>query len=323
MLRATMTPSESLVLTLVTADHTALDLALAARDALRHAGARTEEVIWLEPSQACDIPFRAVASDLDAARHNVAGDAASAERIVRDALDGIPVDLVVQPRSDRRKRLLVADMESTVIRNEMLEELADHVGARKEVEEVTRRAMNGELDFRQALEERVALLADLPTSVLEDCLGAIRVDPGARTLVATMRRHGARTALVSGGFVFFARWVAERVGFEEVRANRLETAGPQFGDGHLTGRVLEPVLDRDAKVRFLHQLCQEHGLRPHETLAVGDGANDLAMIRDAGLGVAFHGKPKVAMTARHRIDHGDLSTLLYFQGYRRAEFART
>lgn len=316
MLRATMTPSETLVLTLVTADHTALDLALAARNALRHAGARTEDVIWLEPSQACDIPFRVEDSELDAARHHIASDATSAERIVRDALDGIPVDLVVQPRSDRRKRLLLADMESTVIRNEMLEELADHVGARERVEEITRRAMNGELDFRQALEERVALLADLPTSVLEDCLGAIRLDPGVRTLVATMRRHGARTALVSGGFVFFAEWVAERVGFDEIRANRLETANE-----HLTGRVLEPILDRDAKVRLLHQLCDEHGLRPHEALAVGDGANDLAMIRDAGLGVAFHGKPKVALTARHRIDHGDLSTLLYFQGYRRAEFS--
>lgn len=203
-------------------------------------------------------------------------------------------------------------MESTVIENEMLDELAQLVGAGEKVAAITARAMNGELDFRAALRERVGLLADLDASVLERCRGRIRIDSGARVLVATLKAHGVVTALVSGGFLCFAEPVAEELGFEHVQANRLE-----LDSGRLTGRVLEPILDRDAKVQALEGLCRQYGLDRSEAVAIGDGANDLAMLGAAGFGVAYHGKPIVAEAAPQRIDAGDLSTLLYFLGYAR------
>lgn len=290
------------VLTLVAGDGAARDLAGAAESALHDLGAEVGELDWLDPLRACDLPFDGV-------------DAAEAQRTVRAALPaGLAVDLAAQPIAGRRKKLLVADLESTVIRNEMLEELAERVGRRTEVEEITARAMNGELDFRAALDERVALLAELPDSVLRECLESIRIDPGARLLVATSIAHGVRTALVSGGFLVFAEWVRDRIGFHEAHANRLDVV-----DGKLTGRVVQPVLDRAAKVRILESLCAKLGVEVAESCTVGDGANDLAMLERAGLGVAYHAKPVVAEAARWRIDHGDLSTLLYYQGYRAAE----
>ncbi len=208
--------------------------------------------------------------------------------------------------------MLVADLESTIIENEMLDELADFVGMRAEVAEITRRAMNGELDFAAALAERVALLKGLPVSVLDDAARRIRVMPGARALVATSRAAGVRTALVSGGFTVFAEPVAASLGFDRVVANRLDIA-----EGRIAGTVRTPLVDRDAKRDALVALAAQEGVPIAATLAVGDGANDLPMLLAAGLGVAFHAKPAVAAAARWRIEHADLTALLYAQGYRK------
>ncbi|MEO1083154.1 MAG: phosphoserine phosphatase SerB [Acidobacteriota bacterium] len=218
-------------------------------------------------------------------------------------------DLALQPAAGRSRRLLVADMESTIIENEMLDELATLVGAGERVAAVTARAMNGELDFREALRERVGLLAGLPLEALEGCRTRVRLDSGSRVLIATLRSEGFKTALVSGGFMRFAEPVAAQLGFDHCQANRLEAR-----DGQLTGRVLEPVLDRDAKVQALDHFADLHGLNRADAVTVGDGANDLAMLQAAGLGVAYRGKPAVAAAAPQRLDAGDLSTLLFFLG---------
>jgi len=202
-------------------------------------------------------------------------------------------------------------MESTIIENEMLDELADFVGARDRVADITRRAMNGELDFAAAVRERVALLRGLPESVLNAAMQRVRIMPGAPQLVATMRAHGAYTALVSGGFTWFTGRIKERLGFDSHQANELVVLG-----GHLMGRVREPILGREAKEAALRQLAADRGLTPEDAVTVGDGANDLPMLKAAGLGVAFHAKPAVAAEARIRITHGDLRSLLYLQGYR-------
>lgn len=270
--------------------------------ALRRLGARVDAPRWLAEDAACDLAV-------------VGLEPAAAEDAARRALAGKAVDLAAQPAAGRRKRLLVADMESTVIANEMLDELADVAGCGAEVAAVTARAMNGELDFRAALEERVARLAGLPAAALDTALARLVVNPGAAVLVATMRAHGAFTALLSGGFGVFAEPVRRRLGFDLRESNELEIA-----EGRLTGRVLEPVRDREAKLRALERLCRERALEPRDAAAVGDGANDLAMLAAAGLGVAFRARPAVARAARFRVDHADLTALLYFQGYRRAEF---
>jgi phosphoserine phosphatase len=289
------------VLTFVASDYSLLDLMRATHRVLGEQRARIERIDWLDPGRACDVFF-------------AEADPALVEAAVRSAVGAATVDLAVQPAAGRRKKLLVADMESTVIQNEMLEELADFVGLRAQVERITTRAMNGELDFRAALIERVALLRGLPAQVLTDCREVIRFDPGARVLVETLRAHGAYCALVTGGFTCFADWVAERVGFDSSQANLLEVA-----DGKLSGEVAEPILGKEAKLAALETLAAERGLTPADAVTVGDGANDLPMLAAAGLGVAFHGKPTVAAAARFRIDHGDLRALLYFQGYRRSE----
>jgi phosphoserine phosphatase len=209
---------------------------------------------------------------------------------------------------------LIADMESTLIRNEMLDELADYVGARAEIADITARAMNGELDFESALEARVKLLAGLDESVLAETAAKIEFMPGSQSLAATMRLHGARLAIVSGGFRFYTRRVANQLGIPEEYANELEVVG-----GKLTGRVVPPILGRQAKFDTLVRLSAEQGLPLAATLAVGDGANDLDMIAAAGLGVAFHAKPIVAARAKWRIEHGDLTALLYAQGYHSGE----
>jgi phosphoserine phosphatase len=237
-----------------------------------------------------------------------------AEAAVRAAIGGRAVDVVVQPAAGRRKRLLVADLESTIIENEMLEELAEFIGRRARIAEITRRAMNGEIDFAGALNERVALLRGLPATVLDEAAGRIRPMPGAAALIATLRRAGVKTALVSGGFTVFAERVAAGLGFDRVVANRLDIAG-----GTLAGTVTPPVVGAAAKRETLIALAAEFGLRLDETLAAGDGANDLPMLQAAGLGIAFRAKPAVAAAARWRLDHTDLTALLYAQGYRTAE----
>lgn len=226
------------------------------------------------------------------------------------------IDVVIQPDANRRKRVFVADMDSTMIEQECIDELADFAGLKAHVAAITERAMRGEIEFASALRERVALLKDLPATVVDDVLQKhIRLMPGGRALVMTMRKHGAYTCLVSGGFTLFTGKIAAQIGFDENRGNSLMIEG-----GKLTGKVEEPILGSEAKLASLNELAKKLNLDLRETLAVGDGANDLPMLRAAGLGVAYRAKPAVAAEAAARIEHGDLTALLYLQGYRREEF---
>ena len=278
------------------------DIALA-RDALPRAGAPD----WLSDGEACDIPFTPDAGEPDAALADQ----------VRAALENAPFDVIIQPMEQRRKRLLVADMDSTLIGQECIDEIADLLGIKAKVAAITERAMRGELAFDGALRERVALLEGLEEKALESVFKErITLNAGARTLARTMRANGAHTVIVSGGFSFFTARVMERAGFDAHQANELEIRKCK-----LTGRVIEPILGQQAKLDALRRYRQSLGLADEETLGLGDGANDLAMIGEAGLGVAYHAKPVVAAAANARIDHGDLTGVLFAQGYRRAEFA--
>lgn len=274
------------------------------RAALGDLGAVAGTPDWLAPETAADLPFESLAEEqaIAAARAALGPEA--------------PVDLIAQPAAGRRKRLLLADMDSTIVTTETLDELASHAGLKERIAAITARAMNGELDFKAALRERVGMLAGLPVEALERTWAETRLMPGAETLVRTMRAHGAHCALVSGGFTFFTGRVAARAGFHAHFSNTLEIEA-----GRLTGKVVEPILDRDAKLATLKRLASEQGLPLSATLAVGDGANDLPMLLAAGLGVAFRAKPVVAAAARARVEHTDLTALLYAQGYRAAEFA--
>jgi phosphoserine phosphatase len=234
--------------------------------------------------------------------------------MVRAALDGAAIDAICTPDDARRKSLLVADMDSTIVTGETLDELADFAGLKRRIAAITARAMNGELDFKTALRERVGMLQGLPVTALEQTWRRVQLTPGARELVATMRAHGAYAVLVSGGFTFFTSRVAALCGFDLHRSNALLDDGTA-----LTGRVAEPILDRDSKLATLTQLAAERGLPMAATLAVGDGANDLDMLRAAGLGVAYRAKPIVAAAAQARVDHADLRALLFAQGYRADE----
>ena len=235
---------------------------------------------------------------------------------VQGVLGQQPVDCVIQPSGVRRKRLLIADMDSTIIDQECIDELAAALGIKDRISAITERAMRGELDFNLALRERVALLKGLERRALMDVFkNQITIRPGARTLVQTMRANGAHTALVSGGFTFFTQKVAEAVGFDENQANTLD-----FDGDLLAGTVGEPILGREAKRDALNAFVEQLDISAAQTLAVGDGANDLDMIGAAGLGVAFRAKPAVAEAADARIDHCDLTALLYIQGYRDTEF---
>ncbi|AKR56298.1 Phosphoserine phosphatase [Devosia sp. H5989] len=229
-----------------------------------------------------------------------------------------PVDAALVPVEKRRKKLLIADMDSTMIEQECIDELADALGIKDQVADITARAMNGELDFEQALDTRVALLRGLERAVIEEIRRErITLAPGGRALVHTMKAYGAYTSLISGGFTFFADYIAKRIGFDEATANVLE-----FDGDRLTGTVTKPIVDKMTKLGRLNALSAERGLAVEETLAVGDGANDLDMIRASGLGVALHAKPVVAEQAHVRIDHGDLTALLYLQGYSDEDFVR-
>jgi phosphoserine phosphatase len=275
------------------------------RDALQALGAAAGTPDWLAPEEAADLPFEGLAPE-------------QAIAAARAALEGAPVDAIAQDGpgegQSRRKRLLLADMDSTIVTGETLDELAAYAGLKDRIADITRRAMNGELDFRAALVERVGMLAGLPVAALERTWEATAMTAGAAELVATMRAHGAHCVLVSGGFAFFTARVAERLGFHAHHSNTLLVR-----DGKLTGRVGEPILDKDAKLATLKRLAAELSLPLPATLTVGDGANDLPMLQAAGLGVAFRAKPVVAAAARARVDHGDLRALLFAQGYRAAE----
>jgi phosphoserine phosphatase len=259
---------------------------------------------WLFDEVAVDIPFESK-EDLRAI-----------ENRLREARGDLPIDIVVQPLATRRKKLFLADMDSTMIGQECIDELADFVGLKTHVAAITDRAMRGEIEFESALRERVALLKGLSVDMIDKVIRErITLTPGGRELVATMRAHGGWTCLISGGFTLFTKVIAERIGFQENRGNELIVR-----DGKLTGEVKEPILGRAAKLATLTELREAFDLDNIDTLVAGDGANDLGMIQEAGLGVAFHAKPAVAAGAAARIDYGDLTALLYAQGYRREEF---
>lgn len=264
---------------------------------------------WLFNEVAADIPFEGRTPFEDS-------DLRAIGTRLREVRGDLPVDIVVQPQALRRKKLFLADMDSTMIGQECIDELADFAGLKAHVAKITERAMRGEIEFEPALRERVALLKGLPVGVVDEVLAnRIRLTPGGRELVATMRAHGAWTCLISGGFTLFTNAVAAWIGFQENRANRLLVANDK-----LTGEVAEPILGRAAKLATLTELRESFDLDDIDTLVVGDGANDLGMIQQAGLGVAYHAKPAVAAAAAARIDHGDLTALLYAQGYRQDEF---
>lgn len=283
-------------------------LAPAAVEALRTRLPGAAPAVWLAETTAADLPFSA--------------EAGLNQRKLTDSLrDRLPgVDVVVQPAANRKKKLFLADMDSTMIGQECIDELADYAGLKAHVAAITERAMRGEIAFEPALRERVALLEGLPVTIVDEVLrDRIKLTPGARALVGTMRKNGAHTALVSGGFTLFTDRVAALIGFNENRANTLTVI-----DGHkLAGKVAEPIFGRDGKRAALIELRDQLQLAAQDTMAVGDGANDLDMIVEAGIGVAYHAKPKVAEAAAARIDHADLTALLYIQGYRKAEFVES
>lgn len=258
-------------------------------------------IIWLDDSIAAEFPAEALPPDAAA---------------IADDTRLAGFDLVIQPTEGRRKPVLLADMDSTMIEQECIDELADMAGVGPRVAAITARAMNGELNFHEALIERVSLLAGLNELVIQQVLDErITIAPGGRTLIATMRAQGAYCALVSGGFTAFTAPIAAELGFNEHRANALLA-----DEGVLTGHVGLPILGREAKIEALEEITAQHGLTPADAIVVGDGANDLGMIQLAGTGVALHAKPVVAAQAGVRIDHGDLTALLYLQGYGRDEF---
>jgi phosphoserine phosphatase len=281
----------------------AVDAALLGKIAnlLPHAGASR----WLSTGIAAEITFARPDKPLGAILHDL-----------RAAIADRPVDIAVLPTADRRKKLLLADMDSTMIEQECIDELAAFVGLKDKVSEITARAMRGEIAFEPALRERVALLKGLPITVVDEIIAKhITMMPGGRNLVQTMKANGAYTALVSGGFTVFTSKIGAAIGFDEDRSNILE-----IENGQISGLVRDPILGKEAKQERLIALREKLALNATDTIAVGDGANDLAMLGEAGLGVALHAKPAVAAAADVRIDHGDLTALLYLQGYRESEF---
>lgn len=261
------------------------------------------EINWLHQRIACEIHAPRAADPVAAAR---------------SVIGSRPVDVALVPAEGRRKLVLVADMDSTMIEQECIDELADAVGIKAEVAAITERAMNGELDFEQALRTRVGLIKGLERSVIEEIRRErITLAPGGRALIHTMKAYGAYASLVSGGFTFFADYFAKRIGFDEAIANVLEFDGEQ-----LTGTVASPIVDKSTKLHRLQALAAERSLPMGATMAVGDGANDLDMIKAAGFGVALHAKPHVAAEAGIRIDHGDLTALLYLQGFTDEDIVR-
>lgn len=291
-----------LVLTLVSPDPAQAGAAADhAKSALAAAGAAVKAPIPLGDG-AFDLPLIA--------------DVAEARAVVATVIEGRPIDACLQPAAGRKKRLLIADMDSTIINVECIDELADFAGVKDKVSDITERAMRGELDFEAALRERVAMLKGLPLADLQRAYDErVRLNPGARTLVRTMTAHGAKAFLVSGGFSFFTSRVAQAAGFDANRANTLIEDGDV-----LAGTVGDPILGKAAKLQALNEEAANLGIPLSATLAVGDGANDLAMIEASGLGVAYRAKPIVAAQAHAKVDHADLTALLYFQGYRADQF---
>ncbi|MCB1532296.1 MAG: phosphoserine phosphatase SerB [Alphaproteobacteria bacterium] len=255
------------------------------------------DVTWLSPNKAADVAIGA------APGHEALED-------IRDALEMEEIDIFLSPAENRRKRLLLADMDSTIVTGETLDELADFAGLKDKIAAITQRAMNGELNFHDAIRERVGLLKDLSEGALHKTLARTKLSPGAKTLVATMKKHGSHCVLVSGGFTFFTEAIAGQAGFDAHHGNTLEIKGSA-----LTGRVIEPILDKHAKVEFLKQHLSALDLQPQDAMTIGDGANDLPMLKTAGLGIGYHPKPNVAKELVNMILYGDLTAALYAQGY--------
>ena len=275
------------------------DLAEKAAEELNASG-----LYWLADGVACDIALKDGTNLADAEHH------------LRKIIGDLPIDLAIQNSDQRRKKFLIADMDSTMIGQECIDELAAEVGLKDQVSKITARAMNGEIAFEPALRERVALLKGLPASVVDEVIAKrITLTPGGLELIATMKAKGYYTALVSGGFTVFTSKIAKTLGFDENRANILLEQ-----DGVLSGEVAEPILGKQAKVDALEDIVAKLGITNDDVMAVGDGANDLGMLGIAGSGVALHAKPSVAAQAKIRIDHGDLTALLYLQGYRKTDF---
>ena len=295
-----MTSSER-VLTLIANPATpclTADIADRVRDLVK-----ARAVYFLANDVACDIPLP---SDTEIAANDIV-----------NSLGEHPIDFVVQEADFRRKKVLLADMDSTLIQQECIDELADQAGVGEKVADITARAMRGELEFDSALRERVGLLTGLSESIFDKVIkNRITLMPGGKELVATMKANGAYCALVSGGFVQFTSKIAEVLGFDENRANTFEIEG-----GKLTGNVIPPILGKEAKVEALNDVTKKLGLTAEDVIAVGDGANDLGMLELAGSGVALHAKPIVAEQAQFKINHADLTALLYMQGYRKSDFS--
>jgi phosphoserine phosphatase len=275
----------------------------AVRAALRAAGAQVGGHRWLAEGVAADLPYRGIAP-------GAAGEAA--RRAVRER----PLDVAAQPETGRRKAVLVADMDSTIVTGETLDEMAEAVGLKDRIAEITRRAMDGELNFEQALRERVGMLEGLNEADVKATLDRVELSKGAKTAIATLKRHGVTCALVSGGFTAIAEPVARWCGFDRVVANRLV-----IENGALTGAVDAPIVGKEAKLATLRELARERGVHENAVASIGDGANDLPMLLAAGLGVAYRAKPSVKAEARFALEHGDLTGLLYLQGYTAEEFA--
>jgi len=272
-------------------------------DILQANGAIIEDIEWLHQDVACDIFFAVLPLE-------------EVSELLKHLLSDLPFDYIVQKTENRIKQLLISDMDSTIIQQECIDEIADFAGLKEEISEITERAMNGELDFKEALRERVSMLKGLSEGVLEKAFNdKISLTPGAKTLVQTMKNNGAKTILVSGGFTFFTDKVSEIVGFEINEANILE-----IESGNLTGKVREPILDKEAKLNSLKFHCEEAGIALSNSMAVGDGANDLPMLLHSGIGIAYKAKKSVKEQAHASIDACDLTALLYAQGYKYEQF---
>lgn len=273
-----------------------------ARSALEQQGAKTLALDWLSHGEAVDIAFDALSLN-------------AAETTVRQALNDAPIDVIAQTTLRRKKKLIIADMDSTIVQGETLDELAAFAGVGDKIADLTVRAMNGELGFTEALKTRVAMLEGLNESFLNETMKGVKLNPGAKELIATMHANGAFTALISGGFSFFTDRIREHVGFHMSLGNKLEII-----DGALTGQVIPPVVTKDTKLEMLIDMAASQELGMTDTFAIGDGANDVPMLKAAGMGVAYHGHPVARENACARLDHSDLSGALFIQGYRRDEF---
>lgn len=292
------------VLTLIAADGTALNAEMmeSTRDALRSLGAETGSLDWLAPNHACDIPFDDIAPD-------------QADAAARHVIGSKLIDCIAQESDGRRKTLLLADMDSTMVTTETLDDLAAQTGLGEVIAEITARTMNGELDFASSVKERVMMLKDLPESALDDAYNQIQISEGAITAVRTMKANGTHCLLISGGFTYFTSRIGEIIGFHEHMANDF-----MIEDGKLTGGVSEPVLTKEVKLETLIARASSMGISTAASICVGDGANDVPMLKAAGLGVAYRGKPSVVAEIPARLDHADLTGLLYAQGYRLEDF---